>query len=508
MESILQDRSLEPHSLPLEDLKKITNNFSDELLIGKGGFGKVYKGVVQNGDMVAVKKLTLTVPGTRDKQFENEICHLMKLRHPNIVQLVGYCSETKNLLVPYNGKYVYAEKSERLLCLEYMPKGSLREHISGCLLCLQYLHEEWKVNNPIIHMDLKPPNILLDVNMVPKIADFGLSRIFGEEKTRTQTRNIDGTLGYMAPEYITRGIITKKLDIFSLGVIIIEIMTGRKNYPYESESSSEKFIKLIMNNWRNRMRKTRRYAYWKFDRQQIRRCIKTGLTCVKLDREERPTIGQIIQMLRGDESKTCISELELSEDICCPPLSSSPSSSCHLFEFTSSCPVRRAFSTSDLQGMNGSSPPRAVPSADDCGELGGGPFSQNVGCYGAEERKERIERYRAKRRRRNINKKITYACRKTLAYSGPWVNGEADAEADEWEPSDNSYYGEVGNGNNGCSDGLYKMEALAGSTGAVVSAFMGATAAGEAPRQWQPQQQVDFGDDEELWACLRDMIVE
>ncbi|KAL6846930.1 hypothetical protein ACP4OV_022783 [Aristida adscensionis] len=315
----LQDPNLKPCSLPLEDLRKITNNFSEDLVIGKGGFGKVYKGMVSNGDMVAVKKLTLTTPGIQDKQFENEVRHLMKLRHPNIVQLVGYCSETENILVPYNGKYVYAEKSERLLCLEYVPKGSLREHLSdessgldwktrykiieGICYGLQYLHEQWKLNAPIIHMDLKPPNILLDVNMVPKIADFGLSRMFGEEQTRTCTMNRNGTLGYMAPEYISRGIITKKLDIFSLGVIIIEIITGHKDYPNESESSSQKFIDHVIKNWRKRMRKTRRHASWRTDSQKIRRCIKTGLACVKFDWEERPTICQVIKMLHGNERK-------------------------------------------------------------------------------------------------------------------------------------------------------------------------------------------------------------
>uniref|UniRef100_J3L5L0 CCT domain-containing protein n=1 Tax=Oryza brachyantha TaxID=4533 RepID=J3L5L0_ORYBR len=129
-----------------------------------------------------------------------------------------------------------------------------------------------------------------------------------------------------------------------------------------------------------------------------------------------------------------------------PPLSSSPSSSSgDLFEFTSPCPVRRVFSTGDLQGMNGSSPPRPLPSGESCGQDGGGPFSQKVGRYSAEERKERIERYRVKRHQRNFNKKITYACRKTLADSRPRVkgrfarNGEAEADGDDREAFDGSY---------------------------------------------------------------------
>ncbi|RLM54817.1 putative receptor-like protein kinase [Panicum miliaceum] len=133
----------------------------------------------------------------------------MKLNHPNIVPLVAYCFESKIIYVEQEGKYFWAEKPERLLCLEYMPEGSLRGYLSdescgldwdrrykiieGICFGLHYLHEEWNPKTPIIHMDLKPANILLDVNMVPKIADFGLSRLFGEEQTRTCTTNRFGT---------------------------------------------------------------------------------------------------------------------------------------------------------------------------------------------------------------------------------------------------------------------------------------------------------------------------
>ncbi|CAL4946692.1 unnamed protein product [Urochloa decumbens] len=227
-----------------------------------------------------------------------------------------------------------------------------------------------------------------------------------------------------------------------------------------------------------------------------------------------------------------------------PPLSSSPSSSSgDLFEFTSSsCPVRRVFSTGDLQGMNGSSPPRPAGSGD--GQEGGGPFSQKVGRYSAEERKERIERYRVKRHQRNFNKKITYACRKTLADSRPRVkgrfarNGEADAEADEREASDVTYdyccdHTELSNGhgsNNahgggGCYDGgshSYRTDVgvAVGSNGVAVSALngagdngewwwrapgAGAAAADEAHRVLQ-RQVGGFDEDEELWATLGDML--
>ncbi|XP_072149319.1 cysteine-rich receptor-like protein kinase 40 isoform X2 [Setaria viridis] len=216
LESMLHNGSSEPCNLPLEYLRNITNNFSDERLLGEGGFGKVYKGVLQNGETIAEKKLNSSIPGVTDRQFENEAYHLMRLRHPNVVLLTACCSETEITYVEYNGKYICAEKSERLLCLEYMPKGSLRGYLS----------------------------------------DFGLSRLFSEEKTWTCTTSRDGTLGYMAPEYINRGLITTKSDIFSFGVIIIEIVTGHRDYPDETEISSQEFIELIINNWRNSLEKS------------------------------------------------------------------------------------------------------------------------------------------------------------------------------------------------------------------------------------------------------------
>jgi len=317
LESMVQDGRSEPHNLPLEYLRNITNNFSDKRLLGEGGFGKVYKGVLQNGETIAVKKFNSSIPGVKDRQFENEAYHLMRLRHPNVVLLVACCSETEDTYVEYNGKYIWAEKSERLLCLEYMPKGSLRGYLSdefsglswdtrykiieGICNGLHYLHEERQLNAPIVHMDLKPGNILLDNNMVPKIADFGLSRLFGEEKTWTCTASRDGTLGYMAPEYINRGLITTKSDIFSLGVIIIEIVTGHRDYPDETGISSEEFIKRIIRNWRNSLDKPQYYASFEIDCRNIRKCIQIGLLCVQFDRSKRPTTSQIIKMLHEME---------------------------------------------------------------------------------------------------------------------------------------------------------------------------------------------------------------
>lgn len=236
------DCSSKPHKLSLQYFKAITNNFSDKQVLGKGGFGVVYEGVLPDGEIVAVKKLSNPLS---HKQFENEFALLMRLEHPNIVRLVGYCYEIENEHFPLDGKYVFAEKIESLLCLEYLPNGSLDRFLSdpdkssrldwhrrykiieGTCNGLQYLHEQ--TNGPIIHLDLKPANILLNDALEPKLADFGLSRLLDQQGT-VCTLEVRGTLAYMPPECL-QGIVGPMSDIFSLGVIILEVVTGERMYP-------------------------------------------------------------------------------------------------------------------------------------------------------------------------------------------------------------------------------------------------------------------------------------
>ncbi|KAL6845974.1 hypothetical protein ACP4OV_023422 [Aristida adscensionis] len=288
LERILQDQSAEPCDLRLQYLIDITNKFSGERELGRGGSGVVYKGVLPNGAVIAVKNLFSTME-IQEKQFKNEVDNLMRVRHQNIVRFVGYCYETWLKYVEYNGKNIFAETPQRLLCFEYMPNGSLDRYISdessglewhkhykiikGICCGLLYLHEECQINASIIHLDLKPANILLDDNMVPKIADFGISKLFDNKKSQTCATTPGGSLGYMAPEYLFQGKITTKADIYSFGVIIIEMITGHKIGPYDTGSFCKDFVGL---NWRN--------------------------SCIKLDPKERPAIREIIEKLTTWES--------------------------------------------------------------------------------------------------------------------------------------------------------------------------------------------------------------
>uniref|UniRef100_A0A453TDP1 Protein kinase domain-containing protein n=1 Tax=Aegilops tauschii subsp. strangulata TaxID=200361 RepID=A0A453TDP1_AEGTS len=207
-----------------------------------------------------------------------------------------------------------AENTESLLCLEFLPNGCLDKYISdefskhdwrtrwniieGVCFGLRYLHEQ--SNGPIVHLDIKPANILLDENMLPKIADFGQSRLFDKKQT-ISTKHTIGTLGYILPEYF-RGIITPKSDIFSLGVVILEVITGHRNYPYDIRRSSEDFIKSELQKWRTALQEEPTMKSVDKDCKQIKRCIQIGLICVNLDRTKRPTMKEIINMLQGVES--------------------------------------------------------------------------------------------------------------------------------------------------------------------------------------------------------------
>uniref|UniRef100_A0A0A9CPN2 Protein kinase domain-containing protein n=1 Tax=Arundo donax TaxID=35708 RepID=A0A0A9CPN2_ARUDO len=262
-------------------------------------------------------------PGLDDKQFRDEFQNLARLQHQNIVRLVSYSYEIRNKCVNYNGKLVFAEKTYRALCLEYMHNGTLDKYLSdeyngldwkmryaiikGICKGLNYLHEE--LESPIYHLDLKPANILLDENMVPRIADFGLARLFVKERTLI-TETPLGTRGYIPPEYIKGGVISNKFDIFSLGVVIIKIMTGPAGYSESAEMSPQQFIENVHRKWRNRLHETPMYMFEKYSKQ-VKRCIEIALSCVEADRRKRPSIGGIINML-NDTEKISSSEISYS----------------------------------------------------------------------------------------------------------------------------------------------------------------------------------------------------
>lgn len=312
LDDVLLDGNAEPISIPLALLQQITDNFDDSLKIGEGGFAVVYKGVLQNG-CVAVKKL-LNSQTIEDEPFYIETSFLMTVKHQNIVRFMGYCANTENKAFKgdgkgIRGKFFYPEMRERLLCFEYIGNGSLDKHITDELrglechtryqiikgICegLQYLHKE----KGIVHMDLKPANILLDDLLCPKITDFGISKHL-DGISRLVTMRCQGTLGYCAPEYLHRGHVSFKSDIFSLGIIITDIVTGRKEDPN---------IKNILRRWRYRWNNSSKHPPLGCKQvteciEQVTKCIEIATRCTTHDMKTRPDISDIVIWLNETES--------------------------------------------------------------------------------------------------------------------------------------------------------------------------------------------------------------
>ncbi|VVB12209.1 unnamed protein product [Arabis nemorensis] len=305
---ISRDYNTEDLELPLMDFEAVaiaTNNFSNANKLGQGGFGIVYKGRLLDGQEIAVKRLSKTSLQGID-EFKNEVKLIARLQHINLVQLLGCC----------------VDEGEKMLIYEYLENLSLNSHlfdktrsrnlnwqmrfgiINGIARGLLYLHQDSRFR--IIHRDLKASNILLDKDMTPKISDFGMARIFGRDETEANTRKVVGTYGYISPEYAMDGIFSMKSDVFSFGVLLLEIISGKRNTGFYN---LDRDLNLLGCVWR----------YWKkgkgldivdpiiidsspsnFRPHEALRCIQIGLLCVQERAEDRPTMSSVMLMLGSE----------------------------------------------------------------------------------------------------------------------------------------------------------------------------------------------------------------
>lgn len=288
--------------IPIYDLSTLisaTSNFSEANKLGEGGFGSVYKGRLEDGQEIAVKRLA---QNSRQgvEEFKNEVMLIAKLQHKNLVKLMGYC----------------IRKDEKLLVYEYMPNNSLVSFLSdlkrSCLdwrhrfeiICgiargISYLHHDSRLR--IVHRDLKTSNILLDAAMNPKISDFGIARIFGGDQIQGYTKRVAGTCGYMSPEYVIFGKFSTKSDVFSFGVIILEIISGKKNIDFKKD----RFLNLIGHVWYLwREGKALEIMDQSLEKSckacEVLRCIQIGLLCVEQYPKDRPTMLEVVTMLSSD----------------------------------------------------------------------------------------------------------------------------------------------------------------------------------------------------------------
>ncbi|WOG93563.1 hypothetical protein DCAR_0312849 [Daucus carota subsp. sativus] len=283
----------------LRALQIATNFFSELNMLGHGGFGPVYKGLMPNGQVVAVKKLSLeSRQGLRE--FTNEVKLLLKVQHKNLVMLLGCCVEGPEKMLVYE----YLENKSLDYCLFDRRKSASLDWthrfqiITGVVRGLLYLHEEAPVR--IIHRDIKASNILLDEQLNPKISDFGLARLFPGDDTHFNTFKISGTHGYMAPEYAMRGYLSVKTDVFSFGILLLEIVSGRKNFDKLLGPKAD----LLSYAWELfQAKKTLELvdtSLTECNPDEAAMCIQLGLLCCQASVSERPDMNSIYLMLSSD----------------------------------------------------------------------------------------------------------------------------------------------------------------------------------------------------------------
>lgn len=286
----------------LRELELATNCLSDENVIGEGGYGIVYHGILQDNTQVAVKNL-LNNRGQAEKEFKVEVEAIGRVRHKNLVRLLGYCVE---------GAY-------RMLVYEYVDNGNLDQWlhgdvgevspvtwesrmniILGTAKGLAYLHEG--LEPKVVHRDIKPSNILIDRQWNSKVSDFGLAKLLGSEMSYVTTR-VMGTFGYVAPEYACTGMLTEKSDVYSFGILIMEIISGRTPVDYSrppGEVNLVDWLKTMVGNRRSEEVVDPKLPEMPTSKA-LKRILLVALKCVDPDAQKRPKMGHVIHMLEVDD---------------------------------------------------------------------------------------------------------------------------------------------------------------------------------------------------------------
>ncbi|KAL8142384.1 hypothetical protein V2J09_015416 [Rumex salicifolius] len=289
----------------LKEMEEATSSFSEENLLGKGGFGRVYKATLRTREVVAVKKMELPPYklAEGEREFRVEVDILSRLDHPNLVSLIGYC----------------ADGEQRFLVYEYMPNGNLQDHLNsigkakmdwpsrlkvaiGAARGLAYLHSSSSVGIPIIHRDFKSSNILLTKNLEAKISDFGLAKLMPEGQETHVTAMVLGTFGYFDPEYTSTGKLTLQSDVYAFGVVLLELLTGRRAIDL-SQGSADQNIILQVRNMLNDRKKLRKVIDPDLPRnsytiESIIMFASLASRCVRIDSSERPTMQECVRELQ------------------------------------------------------------------------------------------------------------------------------------------------------------------------------------------------------------------
>ncbi|XP_057436840.1 probable receptor-like serine/threonine-protein kinase At4g34500 [Lotus japonicus] len=287
----------------LKELEMATDGFAEGNVIGEGGYGIVFRGILQDGSVVAVKNLINNNKGQAEKEFKVEVEAIGKVRHKNLVGLVGYC----------------AEGAQRMLVYEYVDNGNLEQWLHGDVgqvsplswdlrmkiavgtaKGLAHLHEG--LEPKVVHRDVKSSNILLDKMWNAKVSDFGLAKLLGPEKSYVTTR-VMGTFGYVSPEYASTGMLNEGSDVYSFGILLMELITGRSPIDYSRPAGEMSLV-----DWFKGMVGSRRgdelvdpLIQIQPSPRSLKRALLVCLRCIDLDACKRPKMGQIVHMLEADD---------------------------------------------------------------------------------------------------------------------------------------------------------------------------------------------------------------
>uniref|UniRef100_A0A453DPJ4 Protein kinase domain-containing protein n=1 Tax=Aegilops tauschii subsp. strangulata TaxID=200361 RepID=A0A453DPJ4_AEGTS len=290
-----------PTRYTFSEVKKVTRRFKDRL--GQGGFGSVYKGQLANGVPVAVKMLENSK--SDGEEFMNEVATIGRIHHANVVRLLGFCSDGTRRALIYefmpNGsleKYIFADESD--ICRELLAPNKMLEIASGIARGIEYLHQG--CNQRILHFDIKPHNILLDYSFSPKISDFGLAKLCTRDHSIVTLTAARGTMGYIAPELYSRnfGRISSKSDVYSFGMLVLEMVSGRRNSDPWIENQNEVYIPEWIYekiSTEQELESSREMA--QEEKDTVRKLAIVALWCIQWNPKNRPSMLKVLNMLTG-----------------------------------------------------------------------------------------------------------------------------------------------------------------------------------------------------------------
>ncbi|KAK2399304.1 PR5 receptor kinase [Trifolium repens] len=300
IEDFLQGNSLIPIRYSYKDIKNMTRGFKDKL--GEGGYGKVYKGKLRSGPLVAIKMLGKAKGHQSGQDFINEVATIGRIHHTNVVQLVGFC----------------VEGSKRALVYDFMPNGSLDKYISSredhipltykqlyeislaVARGIAYLHQGCDMQ--ILHFDIKPHNILLDKDFIAKVSDFGLAKLYPVDNSIVTLTAARGTIGYMAPELFYKNIggVSYKADVYSFGMLLMEIANRRRNLNSNADKSSQIFFPYWIYNELIEEREIEILGEaTDEEKKNVKKMFIIALWCIQLNPNDRPSMDKVIEMLEG-----------------------------------------------------------------------------------------------------------------------------------------------------------------------------------------------------------------